>query len=436
MYGGGNFLKGNFFVDVVIDEFNCVVDDGDVGGFVFLVFDVFAKVDHHIQSEVKHLFDAMAFFRLFNVGLAQVIDVFLFATDLQNGVGDDADRNDAAYGFIEDGFRAYLECMRNWYEKGWLDNKFNTRSTDNFYAIDNATIAAGEVGLWMGNASRLGARMASDKQDSHANGAIVYGCSTPVNDIPSYDGDPSTTAYTVQAPQSEAETAIAGGKGSNYMLQQPYVMFQNEQISSNTVIAASVANGKDLTLLLSFFDFLYGDEGATMKLMGLNAEQAKDSKLYAEYGFTGGAYTVNEDGTYSYDPVLEQNAENIRYAMTLYRIPGLSQYSKVRYSFAETYVNSRAQWTKFPATGFIAGMINGQCTPDETDTISNIVQPIQESYLFKNVYKFILGDWELSNAQGTSYCASVMNYTNRNTKVQSVLDVYDAVFDRLYGTEN
>ena len=173
-----------------------------------------------------------------------------------------------------------------------------------------------------------------------------------------------------------------------------------------------------------------------MKLMGLNAEQAKDSKLYAEYGFTDGAYTVNEDGTYSYDPVLEQNSENIRYAMTLYRLPGLSQYSKVRYSFAETYLNSRAQWTKYPATGFIAGMINGQCTPDETDTISNIVQPIQENYLFKNVYKFIVGDWELSNSQWTSYCAAVMNYTNRNTKVQNVLNAYNAVFDRLYGTEN
>lgn len=344
--------------------------------------------------------------------------------------------NEASYGFIEDGFRAYLECMNNWYELGWLDNKFNTRSTDNFYAIDNSTIAAGEVGLWMGNASRLGARMASDKQDSHANGAVVYGCSTPINDIPSYDGDPSTTAYTTQATQSEAETAISGGKGSEYMLQQPYVMFQNEQISSSTVIAASVAESKDLTLLLSFFDYLFSDEGTTMKLMGLNAEQAKDSKLYAEYGFTDGAYTVNEDGTYSYDPVLEQNSENIRYAMTLYRLPGLSQYSKVRYSFAETYLNSRAQWTKYPATGFIAGMINGQCTPDETDTISNIVQPIQENYLFKNVYKFIVGDWELSNSQWTSYCAAVMNYTNRNTKVQNVLNAYNAVFDRLYGTEN
>lgn len=106
--------------------------------------------------------------------------------------------------------------MNNWYERGWLDQKFNTRSSDNFYAIDNANIAAGNVGLWMGNATRLGTRMSLGNGDA-SDGAIVYFCASPVNDIPDYDGDPSTTDYTSKATEAEAETAI--GTGSEYMLQ-------------------------------------------------------------------------------------------------------------------------------------------------------------------------------------------------------------------------
>lgn len=342
--------------------------------------------------------------------------------------------NTTGYGFVEDGFRAYLECMNNWYELGWLDQKFNTRSSDNFYAIDNANIAAGNVGLWMGNATRLGTRMSLGNGDA-SDGAIVYFCASPVNDIPDYDGDPSTTDYTSKATEAEAETAMSGGTGSEYMLQIPRVMFQNERLGGGAVISKNAAETKDLQLLLSFFDYLFGEEGALLKTMGLNAEQAEGNSLYEEEGLSGGAYTDNGDGTYSYAYSLERNASGIRNAMTLARIPGLNLSSKIKYNFPETYLNNRAQWTRYEASGFIGGLISSQLTTEESEIGGNISQWIQTEYLYKIIYQFIMGNRGLDNASWNSYRTEILSLRNYNTTVADVIEVYNGVFERLFGAD-
>lgn len=62
-------------------------------------------------------------------------------------------------------------------------------------------------------------------------------------------------------------------------------MFQNERLGGGAVISKKAAETKDLQLLLSFFDYLFGEEGALLKTMGLNAEQAEGNSLYEEKGF-------------------------------------------------------------------------------------------------------------------------------------------------------
>ena len=270
------------------------------------------------------------------------------------------ENTEAQYGMVGTGFRAYLECMRNWYHEGWLDNDFNTNSTDVFYAIDNAEIADGDVALWMGNASRLGTLMATDT--GHAAGAVVFGAASPINDIPAYDGNLATTDYATKATAEQAEAAMSGGTGSDYMLQIPTVMFQNEQIGAGAVISTEAAESKDLTLLLNFFDYLYSEEGSLLLTMGLSKEQYEESQneIYTEYGLTEGAYTVSGEGenvTYQYVPLLEEDALGIRSAMTGNRIGGLKCISKVTFDYPESYQESRGQWIRYEATGFIGGML-------------------------------------------------------------------------------
>lgn len=343
------------------------------------------------------------------------------------------ENNEAHYGMIETGFRAYLECMKHWYEEGWLDNDFNANSGDVFYAIDKPLIDSGDVALWMGNSSLLGTLLASE--EGHAKGAIVFCAATPINDIPAYDGNPATEDYSTQVTVDQAAAAMQGGTGSDYMLQVPTVMFQNEQLGGGAVISAEAAERKDLTLLLGFFDYLFSEEGSLLYTMGLSKAQYEEcgSEIYNENGLTEGAYTDNGDGTYTYVAKMEENALGIRSAMVANRIPGLRCVSKVRYTFAPSYQESRNQWIKYEATGFIGGMINNSLTPDEVEITSNVRLPIEANYLFKNVYQFIRGIKSLSDADWSSFCTGVMNYRNKNNTVQDVTNAYNDALKRLYG---
>lgn len=325
--------------------------------------------------------------------------------------------------------------MNFWYKQKWLDNNFNNNSSSPFYQIDLDEIGQGLIPMWMGNANLLGARIQeSAKSSGTANDnnktAVVYGAATPINDIPAYDGEVATQDYDKQVtPQAAAESLA---KPADTMLRVPTCMFQNEQYNTGGVISIT-AKDKDLTLLFSFIDYLFSDEGSTLMTMGLSKEQLEevDDSYYKQYGLTEGAYKVLEDGTYQYCDLLEKNSNGIRTAMTGQRLFGLRCNSKITYSYPQTYKDSRHEWTKYKATGFIGSVINGQMTSAESDVIGNIKSQLQENYLYKNVYKFINGSWSLDK-NWIGFCSAIMNYSYKGANVQKGIDVYNAVFARMY----
>lgn len=366
--------------------------------------------------------------------------------DLNSGFGGGGtlwykdENNTCRFGMTDErnGFKAYLECMNFWYKQKWLDNNFNNNSSSPFYQIDLDEIGQGLIPMWMGNANLLGARIQeSAKSSGTANDnnktAVVYGAATPINDIPAYDGEVATQDYDKQVtPQAAAESLA---KPADTMLRVPTCMFQNEQYNTGGVISVT-AKDKDLTLLFSFIDYLFSDEGSTLMTMGLSEEQYKkvNDSYYEQYGLTGGAYKVLEDGTYQYCDLLEKNSNGIRTAMTGQRLFGLRCNSKITYSYPQTYKDSRHEWTKYKATGFIGSVINGQMTSAESEVIGNIKSSLQENYLYKNVYKFINGSWSLDK-NWISFCSAVMNYSYKGANVQKGMDVYNAVFARMYAEQ-
>ena len=357
--------------------------------------------------------------------------------DLSSGFGGggvlwykDEDDN-CQFGAAGTGFRAYLECMNDWYSRGWVCNTFN-EDTSPFYQIDLDLVANGTVPLWMGGTNFGTAIQSSEPGYEAAAGAVVYLAATPINDIPDYDGNPSTSDYSAQATAEEAKEAMDGGKGSEYMLQIPYCMYQAEDFSQGIVVSKAAVEGKDMEVLMRFFDFLYSEEGSVLTTLGLNAEQAEGSRYYEDYGLTNGAYTVNSDGTYTYDQILEQNVGEIRGAMVASRIPGIRCDSKITYTFPEPYINGRQQWLKYKATGFIGGILNGQRTAEETDVIETVKAAVEQNYLYKEVYKFIKGERSLENAEWTSFARDVMNYSYTGVSVSDATAAYQAEFDRLY----
>lgn len=151
--------------------------------------------------------------------------------DLSSGFGGggvlwykDEDDN-CQFGAAGTGFRAYLECMNDWYSRGWVCNTFN-EDTSPFYQIDLDLVANGTVPLWMGGSNFGTAIQSSEQGYEAAAGAVVYLAATPINDIPGYDGNPSTSDYSTQATAEEAKEAMNGGSGSEYMLQIPTCLYQ------------------------------------------------------------------------------------------------------------------------------------------------------------------------------------------------------------------
>ena len=357
--------------------------------------------------------------------------------DLSSGFGGggvlwykDEDDN-CQFGAAGTGFRAYLECMNDWYSRGWVCNTFN-EDTSPFYQIDLDLVANGTVPLWMGGSNFGTAIQSSEQGYEAAAGAVVYLAATPINDIPGYDGNPSTSDYSTQATAEEAKEAVNGGSGSEYMLQIPTCLYQAEDFSQGFVISKAAAESKDMEALMRFFDFLYSEEGSVLTTLGLNAEQAEGSRYYEDYGLTNGAYTVNSDGTYTFDQILEQNVGEIRGAMVASRIPGIRCESKITYTYPEPYINGRQQWLKYKATGFIGGILNGQRTAEETDVIETVKAAVEQNYLYKEVYKFIKGERSLENAEWTSFARDVMNYSYTGVSVSDATAAYQAEFDRLY----
>ncbi len=341
-----------------------------------------------------------------------------------------------ALGTTGQGFRAYLECMNDWYERGWIDQYFNSK-TEPFYQTDNERVAAGKVPVWMGNASRLGTRLVNDDSGyEKTQGAIVFGAATPINDIPAYDGDPQTSDYSKQVTAEEAREAMNGGEGSAYMMQTPYCIFQNERMGGGVVISKS-AEQKNLKLLLSFFDYFYSEEGALLLTIGLNKEQYEltQNKTYAENGLVNGAYTVIEENgetKYLVDQAIVTSTRNLESAAKARVIPGLTYVTKRTYGYADSYIESRHQWTKYEATGFLGAMINGQLSPEASELGGDVYTPLEQNYLYKNVYKFVKGETPLDDASWATFCAGVMNFKNKGKTVNDLLQSYETLFDELY----
>lgn len=345
--------------------------------------------------------------------------------------------NNPAFGATSQGFRAYLECMNDWYNRGWIDQHF-TEKTQPFYQTDNERVASGKVPVWMGNSSRVGIRLVNNGSGYEKTiGSIVYCAATPINDIPAYDGKPTTTNYEEKATSADYSRVKNGGEGSLYMLQIPTVIFQNERLGGGVVISQETEKNMDLQLLLSFFDYFYSEEGATFLTAGLNKEQYEKTKneTYTKNGLTNGAHSVIEvDGKIKYllNPIVEEDKNGIFMAAKSRVIPGLKLESRIQYSYPEIYLENRAQWTKYEATGFNGGMINSQLTPEENDAGGSVNIALENNFLYKNVYKFVKGESSLSDSSWNSFCASIANFRNKGKTLEDVRASLQSAYDRIF----
>jgi hypothetical protein len=196
---------------------------------------------------------------------------------------------EVTYDGTSENFKTYLECMKHWYEKGWLDSQFYTRAGDAFYQINTAGTNQGKVGMWCGMISSLGTAIrVSCQNEEDAADAYVMGCALPINDM--YGSE-------------------------DQMYKEPDSMFQSSRKGTGIGITtkAEEKSEEELATLFTYLDWAYTMEGARTIRLGLTAEQLAsvtlDPDLYAEYDVKN-AYDVteNEEGVTVYKANVDKSS--------------------------------------------------------------------------------------------------------------------------------
>lgn len=304
------------------------------------------------------------------------------------------------FGGDEESFRTYLECMHAWYEKGWLDQAFNERTADAFYAIDDTAVRQGKVGMWNGQQSQLGGRM-DMKDGGFTEGIYAAGAAYPINDV-------------------------YGDEGCKHV--EPNCVMGGVLVSGGIIITPSAAE-KDLSALFSYLDYFYSEEGALLKTLGLSAEQAEElgGTFYSDYNLTNGAYSVTSEGEYLKDPVIVNDGGGLDVAAIFEKAPGLVLVKNVDLGLADTYQESLDSWSKYPNTGFFQGTITtNMMTAEDTKTCDDLRGKILE-YETNNAVDFITGAKDVSKGSSDweAWCKSLGKYN-----YQSATDIYQKYVDQ------
>ena len=303
------------------------------------------------------------------------------------------------FGGTEDSMRAYLTCMNNWYEKGWLDSKFNERTSDMYYAIDSESVRQGKVGMWTGLESDLGGRL--DTGDGYTQGIYVAGCAYPIND-----------EY--------------GGSDCQYVI--PRTMNVDTSVVSTGFFVMEGATEKQLEKLLPFLDYFYTEEGAALRTVGLSKDQyeaSEDKTFYEEHGLSDGAYTKEGD-KYVVSSTITGDSGGLSVAATLQSLPGLQLVESVDKGYATTYENSLKSWTQYENKGRIWGSTAyGNMSTDDTDTCAKALTKVLD-YMERNTYRYIKGEIEINDKTWKDWCKDLekFNYDDVSEILQGYLDKY------------
>lgn len=316
----------------------------------------------------------------------------------------DLDEN-AAFGGDSEGMLAYLECLNNWYNKGWLDKDFAERTNDMAYAINSEAVHSGKIGMWIGRRAETGAQM--DAGDKFTSGIMVYGARPPINDL---YGPESTRNKT------------------------PYTLYQYSRVRNSLVVTKKVSE-EDLPTVLQFLDYFYTPEGAALLCFGLTKEQFEETQdeTYIKFGVTDGAYRteVQEDGSIKYirneklinDNNLASALAGKRMAICYYFegfVPALNA------SYTQYARNAMAEWDYYVNTGYPGVSFNSMFTAEESNTYNKIYANV-DTYMSTTIPKFIKGSLKYDSDKDWDDYVKILN----KYSPEKVTTIYQRVFDSL-----
>ncbi len=277
---------------------------------------------------------------------------------------------ECVFGITEDHTKAYLECMANWYSKGWIDPYFDEHTNDMFFSIDSASVYSGKVGAFYGLTSQLEDAMDTGAGDA-SDGAVVFGAKQPINDL-----------YGTADDQNKEPTNYYGGDLVNV-----------------SVIVTNKAEDKNLPTFFAKLDELYTADGGMLRNYGLSKEMQEEfqSEFYIEWGLEDGAWekVTDENGDYMYvlNPAVNEE-DGLGSACTMMRVLAQTTNAHLDKGYSKSKAPSVANWTYYASSGNVPSAVSAQLTPDQAQEASAMQNNVM-TYISQELPGFIRGEKNL-----------------------------------------
>lgn len=310
---------------------------------------------------------------------------------------DENGKNSAQFGGDSENMKNYLNAMNGWYKNGWLDTKFDQRSSDVFYKINLTGFSLGKVGIQQVGMAYIGDTIRETQHSGATTKAYCMGCPLPIND--KY----GTEEQKFNIPDS---------------------MWSASKISASTGIGTA-AEGKNFEALFTMFNWLYTEEGFRLAVYGLNEEQLASMEFSPEYYSENNiksAYYQDENGLYYY--AKETNNDiNLQGALCGQRLTAYQSFnSKKGNSYSKVIRDTLDEWKAFDSTSDITKYTQFM-TVEQSNLYNSKLSGVQ-TYMDQRLPEFIKkgvkdSDWD-------NYAVILGKYD-----YNSVIDVYNEVFTSL-----
>ena len=249
--------------------------------------------------------------------------------------------NQVYFSGASDNFRTYLDCLHNWYEQGWLDKVFETRTSDAFYMVNMNGTNMGKVGLWYGLTGTIGTTIRVTCEDpTDQQNAFVMACASPINDV-----------YGT----------------ADQMYKDPDTFYQGSRVAGGVALTdkCESRSEEELVALFTYFNWMFTEDGSDFHTFGLNADQLAsanlEDNLYQEYGMDA-AYTktTDENGNVVYTSLIDTSLDGG--AFTAGRMAGgltkTGVGEDIGYSIDRGYSNITEQgtneWARYESIGAVS----------------------------------------------------------------------------------
>lgn len=272
------------------------------------------------------------------------------------------------FGPIEDGYREYLETMKQWYSEGLIDQEFPTKSDQ------TAEITTDKAGMWVGNF------WSPETWKSQSVSSDVF--EVVAGPYPTLSGD-GKVAF----------------KETNYAVQQ-----------NNTAITTAC---KTPEIAAKWLDYKYSEEGY----------------LLCNFGTEGEGYTMI-DGEPEYTDFFTENKNprgyeyfNAQYYYLMGKGPYLRLWSREMFSYTEDAWDMLYTWEE-SSTG--EAMIPNALTmtPEEGEAF-NVISSDVATYVAQQTVAFITGQQELNDENWNKFIDTL-----KSQGIEEAISYKQAAFDR------